>query len=493
MPTLTPAQIDAYYASQSGAAKPLSPTEWLAQSTAKANELGYASPDDQEIAGAGELLATSRDARQDFSQESSKLDGKIATLAPPPTGGETPETGTGQASLGFKMAYMADGTQVQIPDTSSPEQYGYSSTKPSGKPSVGAEDPFKTALTEYTGRLDSQLAENKAFYDDFKLRQEETTRALISSIQKKYEARRAKMEDINKRMLEGKRIAGITAGRQRYAPGIEEGLLSAEEMDGQARLAEIDAEELSLIAQAKAARDEASYKAFHDYMARIKQLNDDKLNTITKLHQLAIDQDKLLEDKRKNAAAEARLKQQDAFKLAEGIAGSVYEGYQGFETEAERLAFIQKVSEKYGVDPAVIYDSMLEYGKETKKSALELENIQSQITSREEQTKIDRQREARLAEGDKKEAGEVKVKDVFSEAQSLFEYGNEELGFNGRGTDGYVDPNLYIAIFKKIEAELGREAAVQFLDKFPPEDNLNPANASRADLPAVIKNRMTAI
>lgn len=78
------------------------------------------------------------------------------------------------------------------------------------------------------------------------------------------------------------------------------------------------------------------------------------------------------------------------------------------------------------------------------------------------------------------------------EAGSALELGLSDKGYNGRGADGYVDPNLYVALYNQAQAMYGSAGAAAFLDKYPPGTSINPANVGSGLLPSPIENAVQA-
>lgn len=429
------------------------------------------------------IVATSSASRIDTGLNGAKLDAKIADKEAAVANQEVVDASKKEASAtnpNQETIYV----DQNFADTHDMNNEAFKNYKVGTKDAKPAEilSPEQQQIKDQQVKLDKDAADAKAFYDDFKLRQEATTAALIDSITKKYEARRASMQDTNARMLEGKRIAGISAGRQRYAPGMEQGLLSTEEMDGQSRLAEIDAQELQLIAQAKQARDDASYKAFNSYMEQLDKNNADKMETITKLHQFAIDADKAIADKKK-ADKEAVL---DQTRMADSVAPAALQAYQGLKTPEEKAAFIQKLAEKYSLPAEMIQSSMLTYGDENAKADLEQ-------TMKSEQIKTEKAQQAnyysQITDRTNNPGGKAKEEKPLTQAETMLESGaktSDGTVFNGRGADGFVDPYLYIQIYNGWDTEAEK---VAFLKKFPPADNINPEFPAE-ELPQAIKIRL---
>lgn len=413
-------------------------------------------PDAKELLGAQEemdLMATSRASRMETAQNSAKLDANIAK-----TTSVAPTTPTDPTNPNQETIYV-DQNFADSHDMNNPAFKNYKVGTKNATVAPEKVDPYAKALSDYSTSLEQSSADRATKDAEWQTRLDNTQKALVASIEKKYEARRLKMEDINKRMLEGKRIAGISAGRQRYASSMEEGLLSTEEMDGQARLAEIDAEEMSLIAQAKQARDEQGYKAFNDAMNRVDALSKEKLDTITKLHQLSIDQDKAIEQKRKDALAE----QQSTLNLqqdqATSYARSAYEIMKTLGTEKEKEAYLQALAKGKAIDPEILRSAIREYSDKE-------ETQNSQIAAREQNISIAEQRVALEAQRvelakQKKEAGDDKLPTVSVAVGNSVQYFKDmmkEKGWKG------INPEEYQKIADALRKNYGGNAVLE-LDK----------------------------
>ncbi len=79
-----------------------------------------------------------------------------------------------------------------------------------------------------------------------------------------------------------------------------------------------------------------------------------------------------------------------------------------------------------------------------------------------------------------------------SQLSATLELGIKDKGYNGRGADGYVDPNLYIALFDNVLNHYGNQGAAEFLKKYPPAKDINPANVGKGILPIPIENAVIA-
>jgi len=468
---------------------------------------GFSAGQIKDIAGspnATSLIATSKDSRAALPAANTKLDTMIRAqqpsvsspvTTPTQTGtktakdvgleGNTPSGGVGSkytSGDGSKWVYTNGGW---VPDTGVQNGAQGGSTVQNGTNTV-PQTPYEKELSDYAARLEEQKQTLLTADKEWQAKLDSTLSSLVDSIQKKYEARRLKMQDVNARNLEGKRISGITSGRMKYANTMEDNLLSTEELDGQARLAEIDAEEMTLIAQAKQARDEASYNAFYKNMDRLDALSKEKMDTITNLHNAAIAADKALDEKRRNAITE----EQAMFNLtqdkASSFAKTAYELMSTMKTDADKEAYLQKLAKDQKLDPEILRGAIDEYGGKQ-------ENLQSQIaaresaaSAREQSLSIQEQRLALAQDNQAKEYtdGKLTYSDTLvNDAKNSLTTGDTFNGvkYNGMGKDGFVDPDYFKALYDNWIASGGTKAG--FLKEFPPNDFVNP----KADLPKFLK------
>lgn len=82
-------------------------------------------------------------------------------------------------------------------------------------------------------------------------------------------------------------------------------------------------------------------------------------------------------------------------------------------------------------------------------------------------------------------------KDV-ADAGTALEVGIPGKGYNGRGADGFVDPNLYVQLYNAALTNYGDKGAVAFLEKYPPGKNINPSNIGASNFPQPIANALQA-
>ncbi len=216
-------------------------------------------------------------------------------------------------------------------------------------------------------------------FDSMKLTSSATTQALIDSIKAKYASRITKMEDINKRSLAAKEKMGYRSGRARYASLIQEGILTGEELDGQQRISELHAEELSLIAQAEKAQGDLEMELLDKHMTKLSDIQDRKVAELQNLSRLTIDRERLALDKIKQERDISKQDEEMMYKKSQEVSGAMLDSFSSLKTDSEKSAFIEKMAKEHGVDPDVllsdINDGLVKQGKD----ALDIAKIKADI------------------------------------------------------------------------------------------------------------------
>jgi len=141
------------------------------------------------------------------------------------------------------------------------------------------------------GQLDQQYEKDKAEINSaFTSRLasfDAASRAIVDSIQGIYSARIQEQQDLNKRSLERYGTLGIRGGTGRYAPEIQNSILTGEEREGLKRIKTIAAEEAAAIAKAQQELTDKKYTAFVDSRNQINDLRKERQSQLEKLQEIA--------------------------------------------------------------------------------------------------------------------------------------------------------------------------------------------------------------
>lgn len=141
-------------------------------------------------------------------------------------------------------------------------------------------DPQEKVIIDQQKAVDDAFDSQIALLDQTRINASVASQAVIDSIKASYEVRRTELKNINQRTLEAQRILGIRSGRQQFAGEIQIGILSAEESAGIQRLAILDAQERSLIADAEAAQTANDFTLLNAKMNLIRENEIEKLNIL---------------------------------------------------------------------------------------------------------------------------------------------------------------------------------------------------------------------
>lgn len=166
--------------------------------------------------------------------------------------------------------------------------------------------PEQTFLRESIESIDREVVQFTSILDARATQLDTANQALVDSIKSIFNRRREQQKEVNKNIVSGLTITGIRAGRQRFAPEVQEGILSAAERDGIQRIADLDAQELSLIQEAKAANDANQFALLNAKMNEIATARKDKSAVIKQLHDMAVEEEKLLRERAQEGRAARR-------------------------------------------------------------------------------------------------------------------------------------------------------------------------------------------
>lgn len=217
-------------------------------------------------------IATINNAIQDQAQDITKLKPKAVDTT------SKPVTATKNASLERIGAVTADEANATGLDLSG---YVFDDTSKYYVPKTNTN----------AGQLEKQYEEDKneisrAFSNrlaDFDL----ASREIVNSIQGIYSARIQAQQDLNKRSIQRFSTLGIRGGTGRYAPEIQNSILTGEEREGLRRIETIASEEASAIAKAQQNLADKKYEAFIDERNMVKQLRQERQAQLEKLQDIA--------------------------------------------------------------------------------------------------------------------------------------------------------------------------------------------------------------
>lgn len=277
------------------------------------------------------------------------------------------------------------GYSFQLPALEAGQKWVYD---PEGKPMVqdatGKIVSNQYAEEQYQANKESILKQ-KEFentFDTYKKGLDETHVALIDAIKQQAQQQKAKMEELNKRMLGAKRVQGFRTGATEYTPEIGTGILKAEQEEGLARLAEIDSKMLLAIAEAKSAKTDKDFDMAYKKLELANKLQKDKETTIQNIYKSYVDNMKAIDDRLKAIGTEERATRDQALQELGTSAPALVKQYDSLKNDADRTAWLDIVSKRTGLDRAILLGSLEKARTEAKKSALDIADKQSLINKR---------------------------------------------------------------------------------------------------------------
>lgn len=321
------------------------------------------------------------------------------------------------------------------------------------------------------------------------------TQGLISSIKAKYDAQIQIMKARNTQLI-GKANTSVAAFSGLGV--MSQDFLTNQQNDADARVSALQSQEDMLINQAKAAFATKNSKALNDAMTKYDKVNADKLKALNDLLVASDKQVKSLQAQQKiDATADKQQVTTDISKstnLGISIAKNIADS--GITDQAQIDKYIQGIAEEYGISNPDILASAVEKARQASmKSLAGTANTLDSIANRDQRTTLAQQKKSTPPKPSTKGNGtdgsyNYTASDVET-YNSFFSKGGagpDGTKYNGRGADGYVDPNAYVAAMKDWTAQGGTPAG--FAKKFPVKTNVNPLSYGR--LPEALRPKTAA-
>lgn len=147
---------------------------------------------------------------------------------------------------------------------------------------IPAPDDF---ITDYQKETDKLLRDRERQFDKYLSRSGGILKSQVNAIKANFDQRRQQAEKVaaNAKAVTG--ILGARTGRLRYAPEIQQGILTGQENALITTLTEIDAMELAAIAEAESAAFDRDYDTFLDKIGSLDTIKAARENTLSELEQ----------------------------------------------------------------------------------------------------------------------------------------------------------------------------------------------------------------
>lgn len=324
----------------------------------------------------GSPVLSSKDNQQQFREDGLKLDTSLNGLA---------------VSTGIKPA--TDTTKAPA-ETTKQTPFATGELKEGVKETTG--DPVRDSLNKWQQEQDIKFATESAarkeeytqLFNTSLAAIDATANATINNINASYDKRTAEQNRINRINIDRVKAYGLTSGGQ-YTPIAFSDAITNREQEAADKISELDSQRNSLIAQAKAARDNGQAKLLRDRLDDLGKIDTELRKQLQNVETEANNQYKLLrdirvEEEKKHQEAVAKMKTQ-LTAIAPKYAGD-YEKM----TPEEKDTFIKKVMEQTGLDYATIYGTLEGAATTVSTKALDIKKKEADIKSVEALT-LDRQ------------------------------------------------------------------------------------------------------
>lgn len=272
---------------------------------------------------------------------------------------------------------------------------------------------------------------------DLSARSNDSTKMLITNIMAAKQRQRNSVNTEYDKYKGGLQLLGIQHNEAQATPELLQGRVQEAENQHQAKISEIDAEEAKALIDAEDARANNDFKVLKEKMDYVKTLKKEKADELKALH-----------DTLTNTQKTAQIEAHDIFDTL-------------YELEAEdQEAFLVAVAQKFNLPMGTLVQALADEKAKRGAADLKTKNTESIITKREAPPKA----------GTGTTGGKPIVSGGVTITQSQIKAGEDKL-VASKGTDGYVDPDVYK---KSYDEWPGTKK--DFLAKFPPNNWVNPEN-----------------
>lgn len=355
-------------------------------------------------------------------------------------------------------------------------------TDNSGGVNTGGLDPkLKAQYDEALANLDDNITQAKSTLDQAKatLANDPAAQAAVDAIAAKYDVLITQMKNKNNILLGSYKTNGARSGALQFANDMNSNFMSEEMDHATQRISDLVTQEKTMILKAQQAYKSGDLKAFNDANKAYDDANKGKIDAINKLLTATNNQVKTVQAQQKADQAAKNATITNDIRISTGLASVVAESLsKAGLTDPDQVAqYIQQMSEKAGIsNPDILQSAVVKAQQTNAKNDLSEQNTKSIIAKR----KSTGTGGSKATGGGKDGAYTYSGDDVSTYTKFLNQGGTGPDGtkYNARGTDAYVDPKAYTAIYNAWSASGGTPAG--FLKKFP-ITNVNPD--SRDSLP----------
>jgi hypothetical protein len=217
-----------------------------------------------------------------------------------------------------------------------------------------------------------------------RVRASETAAAGLDNIRETFELRKQEMAETNRKELQYEESVGLrsSTGRSRYAPKMQQQILTDEEQRGILRISDLDTQMNTLLIKAEQAQDAQDLQALQSIMKAYKEKNDMVNEEISNLYTRVKEEEnaRIARNKEERDAIAAETKQNE--EKAATLAPSLKQYLDQIPTQAGKEEFISKYAKEMGItEEEYLFAALEEYGVESTKNALDIESKRQSISN----------------------------------------------------------------------------------------------------------------
>lgn len=276
----------------------------------------------------------------------------------------TPLTPASSGTTGSTTASNTTGT------TGTTETGSTTNASRTGATETSNPDPLKAQIDAATTAIDAEYKQANDLLTARMANLDSSTQAQIQNIQRIYAARRDETNRLNQVLLQSNTKAGIRAGRDRYAPEINQGILTDVEQQGLARLTALDNEEQQLIAEAQQANASNQFDLLSKQMDLLTSKRKEKDQAVKDLNDEAMKQEQFALEKAKSLRELAQFDREDASASVDAMVAS------GMDPESVDPSYFAKLDASAGFVPGTS-KGMMEVAAMERQATTEAQHIQT--------------------------------------------------------------------------------------------------------------------
>lgn len=407
-----------------------------------------------------------------------------STPAAPATGQGAGKTGPGSTGTGTGTGTGGDGTQTgggsgdggtgNGADTGS-TSYDDGTEKVTGNESIDKQiSKVKSDAQDQIDQINSTLQKLLSSSDG-------ATSSLIAQLQANYQSLKANLDDKLKNQEGWINQSNERNGRARYAPILAQGLISSAEVQEAMKLNDAFNKMSLAVSKAQQAQDNNDTKLFNQAYSEIKGIKSDMTTSIGKLYTLSSANLRAQQSQdRENRLADQQTFNQN-LQTSKRSAPGLAKEMEGMASDADKTSFLQSYSDSTGIPMDILWGDVSAQMSTDSKNKASIDNINSEIDKRNASG-------TNGTGGKSYTDGSFKYSDSdVTDISTILDQGGNIDGtkYNGKGKDGYVDPDLYQALANAWVKQGGTTGG--FIKKFPPANYVNPA--ANPNLPSYLQNK----